>query len=70
MKTDPMQSRDDLINYYCSEENSGKWVHVTSERGLVMKKFTGPNLHARHNLALKLVSGYYFYYFHYFQYLS
>jgi hypothetical protein len=50
-----MQTRDDIMRYYLGEEKDDKWVEVTSERGLVMKKFRGPLLHERHNLALKLV---------------
>eukprot|EP00026_Physarum_polycephalum_P001257 Phypoly_transcript_01258.p1 GENE.Phypoly_transcript_01258~~Phypoly_transcript_01258.p1 ORF type:complete len:1061 (+),score=123.38 Phypoly_transcript_01258:179-3361(+) len=54
IKTDPMQSRDAVLRYYCGEDNDNKWAQVTSERGLVMKKFSGPFLHEQHNLALKL----------------
>jgi hypothetical protein len=55
IKTDPMQNRDDVVRYYCGGEREEMWTHVTTERGLVMKKFSGPLLHERHNLALKLV---------------
>ena len=55
IQTDPVQTRNAMVAFYLGKERELMWNYVTTEHGVVMRKWTGKLLHENHDLALRLV---------------